>query len=509
MLAAFQTIDWVIVICYIAGILGVGVYVKRYIKGVDDYIIAGRAVGFGLAIATMIGTELGLVTIAYMGQLGFTGGFAGFHIAVITCAMSLVIGVTGFVIYRLRKLGVMTIPEFYKNRYGNKTRLVGGIILVLAGVLNMGMFLKAGAAFIGGLTGLTDTTQINLIMTVLLGIVFAYTIMGGMVSVVINDFIQFIVVGASLLVVTLFCLSSFGWDFSKVVDRVTEYRTQQGEQTARKGIVSAAANLEKAEQQIKDSPGAILRAQGQVEKLTAELDALKPARDKALAAYTAVWEPWHEARKELEAIEKKMGSEGPEYKAAQAAVAEAAKPMAGLTAELKEVSVRYKAAEARLIEAKTALKQAEAGVETSGTALADAKETFGSAAEEFAGGKAGEHAAEAAFNPLHGKGFGSLYVLWMAFIALANWSARTAATGDRLNFMFRTSSLSPATVVNINSPISPSFGDHEYIVTPPGSTTATAPASPGVVSQMPFGSAFMFDGATPSNVAVIVPSASM
>ncbi len=132
MLAAFQTIDWVIVVCYILGILGVGIYVKRYISGLDDFLVAGRAVGFGLAIATMIGTELGLVTIAYMAQKGFSKSFGSIHIAVLTMSMALVLGLTGVIIYRLREAGVMTIPEFYRKRYGNKTRLVGGVILVLA-----------------------------------------------------------------------------------------------------------------------------------------------------------------------------------------------------------------------------------------------------------------------------------------------------------------------------------------------------------------------------------------
>ena len=132
------------------------------------------------------------------------------------------------------------------DAYGNKTRVVGGIILVLAGVLNMGMFLKAGATFIGGLTGLTDTTQINLIMTVLLGIVLAYTIMGGMVSVVINDFLQFIVVGGSMILVTLFCLHNAGWDFGKLVSLSADYKAQAAVEAVDKEIRGADKKIQEA-----------------------------------------------------------------------------------------------------------------------------------------------------------------------------------------------------------------------------------------------------------------------
>jgi SSS family solute:Na+ symporter len=125
---AFTVADWIIVIGYMGVILGIGIFVNRYISRLDHYLVAGRSVGFGLAIATMIGTELGLVTIAYASQKGFLGGFAAIHIAIIQFTMCVLIGFTGFIIYRLRKLGVMTLPEYCERRFGRGARVLGGVI---------------------------------------------------------------------------------------------------------------------------------------------------------------------------------------------------------------------------------------------------------------------------------------------------------------------------------------------------------------------------------------------
>jgi SSS family solute:Na+ symporter len=208
----FAILDWLIVVAYTGVILAIGIYSNRYISSLSNYLVAGRRVRTGLAITTMISTELGLVTIAYSSQKGLLKGFAAFHIPLIAMLMAMVVGLTGFIIYRLRRARVMTIPEYYEQRYGRKTRILGGVMMVVGGVLNMGMFLYAGSVFIAGITGLYETAHINIIMTVLLLIVFAYTILGGMVSVVITDYLQFGMLGLTFVVVTAFCLSDVGWE---------------------------------------------------------------------------------------------------------------------------------------------------------------------------------------------------------------------------------------------------------------------------------------------------------
>ncbi|MHC4158942.1 MAG: sodium:solute symporter family protein [Planctomycetota bacterium] len=222
----FSSLDWCIVIGYLIVIVGIGVYIKRYVANVTDFIVAGRGLKTYLAIATMIGTELGLVTVMYSAQKGFTGGFAAFHIALAAAIVTLVVGLTGFIVVPLRRMKVMTIPEFYERRFGRGVRILGGMILAGAGILNMGMFLKAGSLFVTGITGMTSAVELKVIMSVLLVMVLVYTALGGMVSVVVLDYIQFVVLSFSLLTASIMSIRYLGW--SNIIAGVSRLQGEAG-----------------------------------------------------------------------------------------------------------------------------------------------------------------------------------------------------------------------------------------------------------------------------------------
>ena len=215
----FTSIDWVIVAVYLGGSILIGLWANRYVGGLSDYLVAGHTLRIRLALATMTGTELGLVTVMYVAELGYTKQFASLYLAVIEVLGLAVIGLTGLVVYRLRQEAVLTVPEYYERRYTQSVRVVGAVMMVLAGVLNMGVFLKAGSLFLVGVTGLEDPMALKLIMTGLLLLVLFYTVLGGMVSVVITDLVQFLVLGVGSLVVSGFVLSEMGgidglWELS-------------------------------------------------------------------------------------------------------------------------------------------------------------------------------------------------------------------------------------------------------------------------------------------------------
>src|SRR4030043_355220 len=222
----FSNLDWCIVIGYLIAIVSIGVYIRKYIASATDFMVAGRGLKTFLAIATMIGTELGLVTVMYSSQKGFTGGFAAFHIAFASAIVALVVGLTGFFVVPLRRMNGMTIPEFYEKRFGHGVRILGGAILAFSGILNMGMFLKAGSIFVMGITGMTSDYELKIIMSVLLGIVLLYTSLGGMVSVVVLDYIQFIVLSFSLLATSVFAIRYLGW--SNIIDTVSQLKGEAG-----------------------------------------------------------------------------------------------------------------------------------------------------------------------------------------------------------------------------------------------------------------------------------------
>ena len=184
----------------------------------SDYVVAGRSLGTSLGVATMVGSELGLVTVMYAAQKGFTGGLAALHIALVAGIVTLLVGMTGFIVEPLRRLGVMTIPEFYERRFGTKVRILGGLLLAVSGILNMGLFLKAGSLFVTAVTGMQDPLALKITMTVLLLLVLAYVMTGGMMAVVLTDYVQFVVLSFGLIVACAFSYREVGW--SGITDAV-------------------------------------------------------------------------------------------------------------------------------------------------------------------------------------------------------------------------------------------------------------------------------------------------
>jgi SSS family solute:Na+ symporter len=207
----FGPADWAIVIVFLVASTIAGVWAMKYIRDMDDYVVAGRSVRTYLGVASMIAAELGLVTVMYSAQKGFSCGFAAFAIAVLAAVAGFIVGQTGLVVVPLRKLGVMTIPEFYEKRYGRDLRLVGGAILAASGILNMGMFLKADSMFVTSVMGMNDPDALKWAMTIILALVLLYTAVGGMISVVFTDYLQYTVMAIGLVLTSILLMGHFGW----------------------------------------------------------------------------------------------------------------------------------------------------------------------------------------------------------------------------------------------------------------------------------------------------------
>jgi solute:Na+ symporter, SSS family len=206
-------IDLLIVLAYVGGTIAVGLLARSAIHGISDFLVAGRSLTTHMAAATMVSTNLGLVTVMYMAQEGFVNGFSPFLIGVIATGAHFVIGKTGFLVSRLRHLKIMTVPELYEMKYSRGVRLTGGCILGLAGTLNMCLFPILGSKFVIGFTGMPPE-WVNIVMVVMLVIVVFYTLMGGMVSVVLTDFAQFVLLTLGF-VAGSYCILThpdLGWD---------------------------------------------------------------------------------------------------------------------------------------------------------------------------------------------------------------------------------------------------------------------------------------------------------
>ncbi|HMD83653.1 MAG TPA: sodium:solute symporter family protein [Terriglobia bacterium] len=206
----FHPLDWVIVIVYLAGTMAAGLYGKKYVSGLSDFLVAGRQLGTFIGIATLAATEIGTITFMYYAELGYKTGFASFVNGLIAGAVMIFIGRTGFIIRRLRALGLMTIPEFFQVKYSKNLRVLTGILVATGGILNMGVFLKVEGTFLAIISGIS-LDHLKATMTAILLLELVYTVLGGMVSIVITDFLQFIALSLGTILVTLYSIHVVGW----------------------------------------------------------------------------------------------------------------------------------------------------------------------------------------------------------------------------------------------------------------------------------------------------------
>jgi SSS family solute:Na+ symporter len=206
----FSLLDAAIAVASLAATLWVGLRVKRYIGTIEDYLVASRGMGLYVGAASLLSTEVGIITYMYQAQLGFVAGFSAFVVGLITLAVCLLVGRTGFVVTRLRQMEILTVPEYFERRYGRAVRVLAGVLMAFGGSLNLGIFPIIEARFLAVVTGI-PSHLLGWTMAALLLVALAYTALGGMVSLIVTNYVQYVFLAAGTVVVTLVCLREVGW----------------------------------------------------------------------------------------------------------------------------------------------------------------------------------------------------------------------------------------------------------------------------------------------------------
>jgi SSS family solute:Na+ symporter len=221
----FSAIDWAIVITYLAATLATGLYGRRFVGGIADFLVAGRELGLYLAVATLAATEIGTITFMYYAELGYKTGYASFVNGLIAGLVMIFLGRTGFIVKRLREMQLMTVPEFFQVKFSRNLRVFVGILVATGGILNMGVFLRIEGTFLAIISGIS-LSHIKAVMSAILLLELAYTVLGGMVSIVITDFIQFIALSLGTILVTIWSVHSAG--VSRMYDVVRQNMSTGG-----------------------------------------------------------------------------------------------------------------------------------------------------------------------------------------------------------------------------------------------------------------------------------------
>lgn len=222
---SFSLLDWIIVVLFLVGNLYAGIYGKRYVKSSADFLVASRTMGLHVGVISLVATEIGIITYMYYSEMGVLYGFATFLAGLIPAAMYIVVGKTGFVIKRCREMELVTLPQFFEDRYGRDVRVLAGVLMAVGGALNFGVFPVIEATFLNIVTGIPPAYLVWT-MVLLMTLVLVYTAVGGMISVIFTNYVQFILKVIGMIIITVYCFTSVG--VSSMITTVSEKLGTQG-----------------------------------------------------------------------------------------------------------------------------------------------------------------------------------------------------------------------------------------------------------------------------------------
>jgi solute:Na+ symporter, SSS family len=210
-------IDITIILIYLIIIFYSGSIMKKYVGGISDYLVADRSMGYNLGLISLMCTEIGIITYVYYAEMGYKAGFSALMVAFPTSIAFYLLGRTGFIIKPLIEMKIMTIPEFFSRKFNNNIRLYIGVLMAAGGILNFGVFPGVEAQFINIVTGIPQE-YVLVTMVVMLTAVMLYTLMGGMVSVILTNYIQYALLSLGMIFITVYGLYMVGW--TRIIETV-------------------------------------------------------------------------------------------------------------------------------------------------------------------------------------------------------------------------------------------------------------------------------------------------
>ena len=128
-------IDWVIVIVPVFFILGLAVYVKKYVRGVADFLVAGRVAGrYVIAVGDME-SALSLMVLVAMCERNYQCGMAMNFWNRLIIPLSIFMSLTGYCLYRYRQTKCMSLGQFLEIRYNRSFRVAAASVRGLADMI--------------------------------------------------------------------------------------------------------------------------------------------------------------------------------------------------------------------------------------------------------------------------------------------------------------------------------------------------------------------------------------
>ncbi len=189
MLAAsgIQFGDWVVVVVYFAGIMGMGAYFARRQRSTKEYFLGNRSMPSWVVGLSIIATLLS--TISYLANPGeMIQNGPGLYTRVLAIPIAYVI-VAYWVIPFFMRLPITSAYEYLQVRFGGETRTLGAVLFVLIRVIWMSVVVYTAS---GAMARMTGAPLWVVILCVGVFTTF-YAALGGIRAVIWTDVIQFLI----------------------------------------------------------------------------------------------------------------------------------------------------------------------------------------------------------------------------------------------------------------------------------------------------------------------------
>lgn len=197
--------DYVPIIIYFAFVIGVGLMVRARATTADEFLTSGRSLPAWVTGIAFVSANLGAVEIMGMSANGAQYGMPTFHYFWIGAIPAMLfLGLVMMPFYYGSK--VRSVPEFMLKRYGVAAHLVNSLSFALAQLLIAGINLFLLGKIMNWLLGWP--LWVGLIVAAV--IVYTYITMGGLSAAIYNEVLQFFVIVAALLPLTIIGLHRVG-----------------------------------------------------------------------------------------------------------------------------------------------------------------------------------------------------------------------------------------------------------------------------------------------------------
>jgi solute:Na+ symporter, SSS family len=196
-----------LVALYLLVTIAIGLYAARRVKSSADFAVAGRHLPLMMIVTTTFATWFGSETV-----LGIPAKFVGSGLNGVvedpfgagTCLI--LVGV--FFAAKLYKMNLLTISDYFRERFGTRVEVLCSIIIMLS---YLG-WVSAQVTALGLVFNLLSNGAISIPVGMVIGVsaILAYTLFGGMWSVAVTDFIQMIILVVGLSTIAVFAANLAG-----------------------------------------------------------------------------------------------------------------------------------------------------------------------------------------------------------------------------------------------------------------------------------------------------------